>query len=107
MSDKLEFEIRKSSDIVRDFTLEFITKDPTAAAYVIASGSIKAFDGATEVTNDVIHDTNGVVSGNKLTFRVKGGTNGKVYLIKAKATMNDGQEESAWGTLIIVDPTAT
>lgn len=107
MSDSLEFEIRKSSDIKRSFAIEFIPKDPKAPDYVLASGVVTAFDGDTEVTNTVIDSSATSVSGNKLTFRVQAGENNKVYLVKATGTMDNGDIESAWGTLIIVDPSVT
>lgn len=107
MSDSLEFEIRKSSDIKRSFAIEFIPKDPKAPDYVLASGVVTAFDGETDVTASVIDTAVTSVSGNKLTFRVQAGQNNKVYLVKVTGTMNNGDVESAWGTLIIVDPSVT
>lgn len=109
MSDTLVFEIRKSSDISRTFAVEVLPKNPSAPDFVFASADVKAFDGLVDVTSDVIDTSKTSVVGNKIKFRVKGGQNGKVYLIKAVGTLSspDGDVEAAWGTLVVVDPEVT
>ncbi len=108
MSFSRVFTIEKSSDEEFDFTVEVVIKDPAATALDFSSATISAIDDSdsSDATSDVINLTRTSVSGNKITFGVKGGVSGSSYLIKAQGDNGDSQKPSAWGTLIVNDPTA-
>lgn len=107
MSATRQFEIAKSTDEFFDYTVEVVIQDPKATPYTFASAVVTAVDDdddVTDRTSEVIDAARTSVSGNKITFGVKGGTSGKEYIIKATGTTVDNQKRSAWGTLIVNDP---
>ena len=107
MSAERVFAVNKSSDMTLDYTIVFVPKDPSVTPWTVDSADCTAtIDGtATDATSTVIHEASTQFSGNTLTFRLKDGTSGVSYLIKAVATMTTGEVLSAWGTLNVIDPT--
>ncbi len=105
MSASLVFTIEKSSDEEVGYAVEFLPKDPKAPSFVLASGVVTAFDSDNQdVTSTIVETSVTSVSGSRLSFRLKAGVNEEVYLIKAVATMDDGEIRSAWGTMVVIDP---
>lgn len=107
MSATRQFEIRKSTDEEFDYTIEFIIQDPKAPAYDFSSANVTAVDDTDNVTDrtaEIINAGRTSVSTNKVTFGLKAGVNGRVYVVKVQGVQADGQKRSAWGTVIINDP---
>lgn len=107
MSAKREFTIEKSTDEVFDFTVEVILQNPRATDYAWVDAEVTAIDDAdniTDKTSEIIDVTRVSTSGRNITFGLKAGVAGAIYVVKVKGIDAQNQSRSAWGTIIVNNP---
>jgi hypothetical protein len=101
-----EFEIRKSTDEIFDYSVEIVIQDPRQTPYNWTSALVTALNDGTnlDATSEIIDTGRVSTSGNKITFGVKAGVSGSNYVVKVQGTDAFGNKRSAWGTIIVNDP---
>lgn len=106
MSFRREFTIDKSSDEIRNYSIQMGPKDPTLPALGIASAVVtaKADADQSDATSLVIESASTSVDGDIVTFRVKAGVSGATYNIAVAGTLTNGEVWVANGTLRVADP---
>lgn len=105
MSAEIVFRLRQSSDEKKLFGVRYRKKELEEAEYTVTAVTITATDeDEVDVSATILDGNYDGFDDNKAFFMTEYPPAG-TYLIKVTSTMSDGSELSAWGLLIVVDPT--